>query len=443
MPVITASQLSIDKRCFLGKLINYGVATLSFQPFDLHAQRRADAHIALPSKPWLALNLTALEIQTGSSAQAKLRAPSFWPSSNPTLRLTHWSRTALALIVKYQQNPLRAARMLAYLHIGMHDAWHYTCSTASPNSGNAATLWQAENAAHEAAAQIMAHFYPNETPGVFSALLATLQASLPFKKSSISTAVATTLIERSLRDGAGKVWPIKQRPVDFTGIWQASYPLYAVNPTEGYAGIWQPWVTPSASRYSPPTAARPGSAQHTLETEEVFKIFNSLTETQTQAAQKWHLESGSVTPAGIWVGIALNELKSHEQTSAHHPVTTLQTLSSVCAAMHDAFIACWQIKFRDWSERPITAIRRSKDSNFIPLLVTPGFPSYVSGHATISAAAAHVLGIRWPEQRSKFQTMAQEAADSRLWGGIHFRSDNEEGLKLGEAVGHDTVSSRS
>jgi hypothetical protein len=449
MPPSLALRHSDSKRCFLVKTISLGLPT--FVPIELFAQADVNRLIVRPMKPWMQLDTAPVANQSNPSLKPQSRDFTFWAGSNPTMRLTHWTRTALKLIVKYQQNPLRAARALAYLHIGMHDSWHYAWHAAPTSLDHVEAKKLAEKAAHETASEILAHFYPNETPGAFSAMLAAMKASLQLDSeeengTTISAAVTAKLIERSLRDGAGRVWPIKLRPTDFSGIWQASYPLYAVNPTEGFAGSWQPWVSPSAARYKPPIAARPGSPQHAAETEEVLKIFSTLTPSQIQAAQKWHLEAGSVTPAGVWVGIALDELNVHSKVAAQDSETNapfaLQALSTLCAAMHDAFIACWKIKFRDWSERPITAIRRSTDSQFVPLLVTPGFPSYVSGHATISAAAAYVLGLQWSSQSRNFQTMAQEAADSRLWGGIHFKSDNEEGLKLGTAVGRDIALDR-
>lgn len=117
----------------------------------------------------------------------------------------------------------------------------------------------------------------------------------------------------------------------------------------------------------------------------------------------------------------------------------LVTTAAVAVAMHDAFVACWRIKMRDWSERPITAVRRMFDPAFVPLLVTPGFPSYVSGHATVSAAASAVLAQFFPLRAAFFERSAEEAAASRLWGGIHFTSDNEEGLRLGRSVGRDVL----
>ncbi len=84
-------------------------------------------------------------------------------------------------------------------------------------------------------------------------------------------------------------------------------------------------------------------------------------------------------------------------------------------------------------------IREQLAPNFLPYLFTPPFPSYVSGHAAVSGAAAEVLAAFFPEQAGELQAAAEEAAMSRLYGGIHFRSDNDEGLRLGRAVGRRAV----
>lgn len=438
-----------SKRCFFGKAIAVGLSTLT--PLTIFAHPKADQPAALHMKPWMPLDLAAIEPKRSAPSQAPSRDTVFWSGSSPTMRLMHWTRTGLGLIVKYQQNPLRGSRMLAYLHVGMHDAWHYAGRAASPVLGSIEATKHAEKAAHEAASQILAHFYPNETPGTFSAMLAAMKASLAFNSdyangTSISANVSAALIERSLRDGAGRVWPIKLRPADFPGIWQATYPLYAVNPTEGFADSWRPWVKPSSTRYNPPTAPRPGSPQHQQETAEVLTTARNLSAEHKQLAEKWNLDAGSVTPAGVWVGLALDQLNASQgetpaslTSSYHQAAKFLSVLSTLCVTMQDSFIACWAIKFRDWSERPITAIRRTLDPQFASVLITPGFPGYVSGHSSVSGAAAAALIKFWPEQKERFLAMAQEAADSRLWGGIHFRSDNEEGLKLGAAVGADVL----
>ena len=87
----------------------------------------------------------------------------------------------------------------------------------------------------------------------------------------------------------------------------------------------------------------------------------------------------------------------------------------------------------------MTAIRRELDRAFLSYIATPPFPSYVSGHSTTSGAASTVLAARFPDAARKLRAWADEAAISRLYGGIHFRSDNETGLALGKKVGRVAV----
>jgi membrane-associated phospholipid phosphatase len=85
--------------------------------------------------------------------------------------------------------------------------------------------------------------------------------------------------------------------------------------------------------------------------------------------------------------------------------------------------------------RPVTAIRREIDPSWSPLITTPPFPSYVSGHSGTSGAASTVLSAFFPTDAPQVHAWAAEAALSRLYGGIHFRTDNEVGLALGRPVG--------
>lgn len=337
----------------------------------------------------------------------------------------------MRLVVKYQQNPLRAARALSYVQVAMHDAWMLADEAT-----------QAELAGHRAASLVIDQLYPNETPGQFEAQFALLGAQIANSGAvaraamELGASVGTALVDRSLRDGAGRVWPLKSRPAAFSGIWQPTFPLYAVNPTEGFAPLWRPWIPRDATRYDPPTAFRPGSAEHARETREVLDVARQLTAPQKEAALAWNLEAGSVTPGGVWMQLAMDELAADAAGGGSaSPDLTVTVLAAVSVALHDAFVECWRVKLRDWSERPVTAIRRELDPSFSPLLVTPGFPSYVSGHSTVSAAAASVLGHFWPNHSARYDALAQEAAMSRLWGGIHFTSDNDEGLRVGRSVG--------
>lgn len=369
----------------------------------------------------------ALALLVGGLALTPVRA-----SQPGTLRVSHWARQVMRLVVKYQQNPLRAARALSYVQVAFRDGW-----AGLPATDPAA----AELAGHRAASLMAEQLYPHETPGQFEAQFALLAQALGLPSGRTATALlhgtraGRALVDRSLRDGSGRVWSPRGRPADFPGIWQPTWPMYAANPTEGHAPQWRTWVPRPPGRYDPPPAFRPGSAGHARETQEVLAVSHQLTDAQRQAAQAWNLDAGSVTPAGVWVQLALDELQAHGADTA----LTGTVLAAVTTCMHDAFVECWRVKLRDWSERPVTAVRRDLDASFAPLLVTPGFPSYVSGHSTVSAAAATVLSHFWPAQSGRYHAMAQEAALSRLWGGIHFTSDNEQGLLLGNAVGRDAV----
>jgi hypothetical protein len=356
-------------------------------------------------------------------------------------RLVHWPREVMRLVVKYQQNPLRAARSLSHAQVAMHDAWLH----ALERTGSAAA---AEVAAHRAAALVLEQLYPNETPGQLLAQFASITArageGAPHPVGlAIGRQVADAIVRRSLTDGAGRVWPVKSRPAAFDGMWQPAPPINAVNPAEGMAPHWRTWVPRSKERYDPPTAPRPSSAAYAHDVREVLDISRSLTEAQRAAAEAWNLDAGSVTPGGVWMSWAIQQALSTSDPADLDPRSvhrdTIVPLTTLAVALLDAFIDCWRVKLRDWSERPITAVRRTLDPAFTPALVTPGFPSYVSGHATVSAAAATVLSRHWPQQTTRLDAMAQEAAMSRLWGGIHFRSDNDEGLRLGRSVARDVL----
>lgn len=327
----------------------------------------------------------------------------------------------LGLVRQNEQNAVRAARVMSYMAVALHEA--HRQGSESP-------------ALAQVAARVLGHFYPRADTAMLSAWAAGWGAGRA-QPDGTAHAVAERLIVRSTADGAHARWSPSMRPTDFEGIWQPTFPMFAVLPLEGLAPTWQPWVAPSADRHVPPTAPRPGSVQHTAETEEVLAVAKALTPQQRERAEWWNLDAGSVTPAGVWLRLALQMML--DESPAMPLRQRLAVLRDVSVAMHDAFIACWGIKLRDWSERPITAIRRSLDPGFVPVVVTPGHPSYVSGHSSVSAAAAAVLAAHWPAEQADLWAKAEEASSSRLWGAIHFRSDNEEGLRLGRSVGQDVV----
>jgi hypothetical protein len=116
-----------------------------------------------------------------------------------------------------------------------------------------------------------------------------------------------------------------------------------------------------------------------------------------------------------------------EEEFAYRQMILAQTLS-------DAFMECWKVKYIYWTKRPDMV-----NTTIHTAMPNPPFPSYVSGHSTISFAAATVLGYFFPNKKEMYLQNAEEAKNSRLWAGIHFSYDNEEGKKLGRQVGEEVI----
>jgi hypothetical protein len=192
-----------------------------------------------------------------------------------------------------------------------------------------------------------------------------------------------------------------------------------------------------------PTSAFYGFAK------EVAEVGTTLTDEQRLVARFWSDDAMlSPTPAGHWISIVL-QIADRDAL----PVEVVSsTLAKLGVAQADAFISCWSSKFRYNLLRPVTYIRRHIDKAWEPLLITPPFPEYTSGHSCQSGAASTVLtavfgdGFAFDDAthvdeglpvRSfpSFAAAAEEAALSRLYGGIHFRFGNEAGLAQGRAVG--------
>ena len=204
----------------------------------------------------------------------------------------------------------------------------------------------------------------------------------------------------------------------------------------------------------PPEYSEDPASAFYAEAMEVYETSTSLTDDQKAIARFWSDDPMlSPTPPGHWVSISLQIFERDATPLA----LQAETLALVGIAMADAFIACWRSKFEVDLLRPITYIRRVIDKKWEPLLNTPPFPEYPSGHSTQSAAAAGVLGGLFgaslaftdathaadgikPRDFANFQAAAEEAAISRLYGGIHFRAAIDAGLTQGSCVADHVMS---
>jgi hypothetical protein len=354
-----------------------------------------------------------------------------------TTALLEWTRLSLTLVQKYRQNPQRAVRTLALLHASMHDALVLARSSERDRDAGVA-------AAHRAVSLTLAYLYPYETVAwiegrglVLAYRWAALTKAAPERlrrELQIGEAVAADVARRALADGADRRTasppPLGADP----GRWRGTPPLNIQVPQEPLAGEWRPWVEGDQD-IEPPAPPAYGSKRFWEEAEEVYRISKELTPREKKIAEEWNLQAGSVTPPGVWNLRALDLIGAEKL----EPLAAARVLAALNIAMNDAAIACWRVKYRWWKVRPVTVIRERYDPEFLPHLITPPHPSYVSGHSAVSGAAEAALAAFFPTQRTALHAYAEEAAMSRLWGGIHYRSDNEEGLALGRRVGERVV----
>jgi membrane-associated phospholipid phosphatase len=195
-----------------------------------------------------------------------------------------------------------------------------------------------------------------------------------------------------------------------------------------------------------------GSAFH-AEAVEVVEVTRALTPEQRLIARFWSDDPMlSPTPPGHWISIAMQILEAQHAPAARRA----EVLALLGITVADAFIACWRDKYAFDLLRPVTYIRRVIDKTWEPLLITPPFPEYPSGHSVQSGAAAVVLTRLFGEgfafadtthvdeglparDYPDFWTAAREAGISRLYGGLHFRSGVERGLDQGACVGAETL----
>ena len=195
--------------------------------------------------------------------------------------------------------------------------------------------------------------------------------------------------------------------------------------------------------------------------QQVFEIGRGLTDEQLEIAKFWDCNpyvthhrghsmfaTKKITPGGHWIGITAIATRQSESSF----LDTVNAYTNVSIALFDAFISCWDEKWDTLVVRPETLINKHYDEEWLPVLQTPPFPEYTSGHSVISRAAALALTDLFGEnfaftdtteleyglpQRSykSFIHASEEAAISRLYGGIHYMMAIEEGVNQGQEVG--------
>lgn len=288
--------------------------------------------------------------------------------------------------------------------------------------------------------------------------------------SSVSFAkrISRSIVQYSRTDGYFQLSTKKRyKPIDNESAWKPTPPEYM-------AAVEPHWRTircfflDSAAEFKPLRAvefSKDKSSGFYKLVKEVYDTTIHLTDEQRLIANYWdcnpfavqfqgHMSIGlkKISPGGHWMSIA----GIASQTANLDFTNTLIIHTIVALTLHDAFISCWDEKYRSNRIRPETAINRYIDEKWKPLLQTPPFPEYSSGHSVISTAAAEVLTffmgdnfsftdttetyIGLPARNfSSFRNAATEARISRLYGGIHFRDAIENGGEQGRRIGEFVI----
>ena len=284
------------------------------------------------------------------------------------------------------------------------------------------------------------------------------------KSLQLANAMVDQVFAYSKKDGFNKLSGMqKYTPKNGLGNWQPTPPVFMA-PVEPNWGKLKTFLLDSSTQFKvqPPVAYsdNKNSTFYAL-TKEVYLFKKNATIQQQAIANFWdcnpfaveqigHVEFGlkKISPGGHWLGIA--GIACRQQNLSFSNTVLVHALTSITLA--DAFIACWQEKYSSDRIRPVTVIQRFFDAKWAPLLQTPPFPEYVSGHSVASTAAAIVLTKIFGNQLSytdntevefdipsknfkSFNAAATEASISRIYGGIHFRDAIDQGVWLGNQIG--------
>jgi membrane-associated phospholipid phosphatase len=392
---------------------------------------------------------------------AALEQVAYWDAGAPGYR---WNEIACAAGVKGIAG-IRNYRALALLNVAIYDAtvaaWDtkHAYSRARPSERDpslspmlatpASPAYPSEHAvAAGAASAVLAYLLPNDAQS-FAALAeeaatSRLVAGVHYRSDvtaglELGRAVADRVIAWAKADGTDERWTgsVPTGP----GLWQGD------TPAEPLAGSWKTWALASGSQFRPGPPPAYDSERMAAELDELKGHNRSAN--LNRVGHFWGQDPAG-RPAGAQISTAqaafhwtsLNSLlweaelnqKLFEYRLDANPPQAARAYALTSVAGYDAAVACWDAKYAYWSPRPVHV-----DPTVTPLFTTPLHPSYPSGHSSVVGATSATLGHLFPHAAECLRLNAEEMAASRMWAGIHFRSDNEVGLALGRAVAQAVI----
>jgi membrane-associated phospholipid phosphatase len=377
------------------------------------------------------------ELQTVQQAMSsldekKLKAITYWNAGAPAYR---WNQIISKLVAQKQEVLLRMPA--SWMNIAIYDAtilaWKEKIKykrrrpqavdpLLKPVINTPFTYsYPCEHTVTAAAAGYMlAYFFPEKADSILQMAHAASQsrvdAGVQFPSDveagwKLGEQVAKEIIEKAKNDGSAKAWTgqINKDPKKWTGRYAMGANLASFSPI----------VIQSADQFRP---LPPPDFENDMKEMKNFK------QTMRTAAIAYYW----ATSADTWSELANQKMFEYRMSDDAPAVARIYCVLNT--AYHDFAIAVFDAKYAYWGIRP-----DQYDTTYKPLIPTPPFPGYPSGHAGGAATSAAVLEYFFPADAKQFQQLAKECADSRFYAGIHFRTDNETALKMGAAIGKYVV----
>ena len=377
--------------------------------------------------------------------------------------VTDWNDLALQAIRENRTPPPKASRALAMLHLAMYEAINGLDRTHEPYRMHYVPASASKQVAASAAARkVLSSLFPTNTPPFTDLLTAVLDRVPRGPRKFIGVAWGNLVADRILAGRAADgSTDVVAPPVGGTfDSWVPTPPGFAAWLLPQW-GTVVPFAMAESAAFRPPGPPALDSARWANDFNDVKALGaaqgSTRTADQTEIALFWADGAGTETPPGHWNHIAQDVAAARGNTLEQNA----RLFALLNMAMADAAICAWDSKYTYNNWRPVTAIRNAdldgndltqSDTNWVSFIVTPPFPDYVSGHATFSGAAATVLAMFYGTDEVPFTTgsdflpgvtrsftsfsqAAEEAARSRVYGGIHFQFASDDGLTAGMGIG--------
>lgn len=444
----------------------------------------------------IARGLLVLAALCAGSPAMQAQTPAAAPSATPSAEAysaevaTEW--VALALLLTQQtpgMSPPVASRALAYLGLALYESvapgmpghrslagqlnelqslpWAQPDETLHwPTVANTAMasmtrmMFPHASAENKARIDLLERSLPQKLARDFDPLQ--VNAEVRTRSETFGRLMAMALMTWARTDGGHEAWgPLRRHQANYVppsgaGQWSPTPPAYAPALLPWWGEV-RPFALPTADTCPappPPPYSEAAGSVFQREVGEVHRISQAATQEQRQVSLYWADDPlKTPTPAGHWSFIATDQLRGGKASLAR----AARVYARLHLAMADAFIAAWKTKYAVNLLRPVTAVQLTIDSQWVPTLMhTPPFPEYPSGHSVLSAAAAGVLEREFgastrftdnthndrgwgPRSFASFRAAADEAAASRMYAGIHFRSGVESGKTQGNCVAERVI----